>query len=126
MLYAFVYEFRFGDHEKAVFGERMAKNLKDNVEKSISEMVPFARKGFANEVDVRIMQVIQDDFIIELRQFIARDILGQQPTGLEKFMGCRDTCEAANDPFLQILIAQVQVHPIYSTVTYFYCLSIYS
>ena len=97
------------EKDNAVFGKEAVRSFKDDVEKQITEIAPFATKEFSNKVDRKIISILQDDFIIDLRQFISNDILQSQPTGLEKFLGCRDDFEMASDPYIQILLSYTQV-----------------
>ena len=97
------------DKDQNVFGKDVVNSIKNDVEDRIQEIVPFAQKEFANKVDVKIISLLQDDFIIDLRQFISRDILKSQPTGLEKFLGCRDDFETSTDPYMKILVKHTKV-----------------
>ena len=97
------------EKDNQVFGKEAVKTYKDDVEKRINEIAPFARKEFSNKVDLKIISILQDDFIIDLRQLISNEILKSQPTGLEKFLGCKDDFEASNDAYIQILLEHTKV-----------------
>ena len=97
------------EKDENVFGKDVVNSIKNDVEDRIQEIVPFAQKEFANKVDKKIIQLLQDDFIIDLRQFISSDILKSQPTGLEKFLGCRDDFETSSDPYMQMLVKHTKV-----------------
>ena len=97
------------EKDNQVFGTEAVRTYKDDVEKRINEIAPFARKEFSNKVDLKIISILQDDFIIDLRQLISNEILKSQPTGLEKFLGCRDDFETSIDPYIQILLEHTKV-----------------
>ena len=97
------------EKDNLVFGTDVVKRFKSEVHKNVTEIAPFAEKEFSYKVDLKIVSVIEDDFIIDLRQFIANDILKSQPTGLERFLGCRDDFEVSSDPYIQILWEHTKV-----------------
>ena len=97
------------EKDNLVFGTDVVKRFKSEVHKNVTEIAPFAEKEFSYKVDLKIVSVIEDDFIIDLRQFIANDILKSQPTGLERFLGCRDDFEVSSDPYIQILWEHTEV-----------------
>ena len=97
------------EKDESIFGKDIVNSIKNDVEDKIHEIVPFAQKEFANKVDKSIISLLQDDFIIDLRQFVSNDILKSQPTGLEKFLGCRDDFETSEDPYMQILCKHTKV-----------------
>ena len=97
------------EKDNLVFGTDVVKRFKSEVHKNVTEIAPFAQKEFSYQVDLKIISVVEDDFIIDLRQFIANDILKSQPTGLERFLGCRDDFEVSSDPYIQILWEHTRV-----------------
>ena len=97
------------EKDQSVFGEDGVRSIKNGIEDKIQEIIPFKQKEFSNKVDTSIISVLQDDFIIDLRQFVSNDILKSQQTGLEQFLGCRDDFETSNDPYMQILCKHTKV-----------------
>ena len=49
-----------------MFGEDGVKSIKNGIEDKIQEIIPFKQKEFSNKVDMSIISVLQDDFIIDL------------------------------------------------------------